>query len=262
MDEQPIKKKRSWLWLLLPAGLLLGTALYFFDVPHVSVDKGEGHFSVTIGNEPEEPACSSAESPQEEAEAPASMQDILENVAPSVVTVLAGDAQETGVILSEDGYIITGQIAAEGGLTVCLSDERSFSAELVLDDPERKLTVLKIDAEDLTPARFDGAEQLQKGSDLGALGITVRDLPDRAQRFFRLPPGAHVVSVQEGSDALGHLFPGDIITALNETVVRQPDDLLCALEGKRAGETVSVTLFRRGEYRTLDILLMEKPGQQ
>lgn len=256
--EQP-KKSRRWLWLLLPAALGVGIALHYLDFPHVDVDKSKGHFSVTIGNAPED--WNVPPLPREEPAAVCTpdIADALQDAAPSLVTVVSDGGTELGVVLSENGYIITAAEAAGENVTVRLSDGREFAAESVCSDAERDLAVLKIDAEHLTPARFDGAEPLPEGSDLGMLGITVSNLPQRTNLFFRLPEGAYVVSVQEDSDLFGRLQPGDIITALDSIAVQDSEDLQKALEHRLAEETVTVTVFRRGEERTEQAKLIKKP---
>ena len=255
--EQP-KKNRRWLWLLLPAALGVGILLHFLDFPHVDVDKSKGRFSVTIGNVPEERKAPPL--PQEEpiAECTPNLADALQDAAPSLVTVVHEDGTELGVVLSENGYIITDDDAVSGSVSVRLADGREFAAESVCSDDERDLAVIKIDAEGLTPARFEGAEPLPEGSDLGMLGITVSDLPQRTNLFFHLPEGAYVVSVEADSDLFGRLQSGDIITALDGTAISDSEDLQKALENRLADETVTVTMFRRGESRKEQAKLMKK----
>ena len=80
MEQRP-KKKRIWLWTLLPAALLLGTVLYVLDIPHVSVDRGERHVSVTIGSAPEDEMPIAPQQEAEEIPEASSVQEVLENVA-------------------------------------------------------------------------------------------------------------------------------------------------------------------------------------
>jgi S1-C subfamily serine protease len=255
--EQP-KKAHRWLWLLLPAALGVGIALHYLDFPHVDVDKGKGHFSVTIGNAPESWKMPPLPQNEPAESCTPDIADALQDAAPSLVTVESDGGTELGVVLSENGYIITDADAVKEGVTVRLSDGREFAAESVCTDADGDLAVIKIDAEDLTPARFDGAEPLPEGSDLGKLGIMVSDLPQRTNLFFHLPEGAYVVSVEQDSDLFGRLQPGDIITALDGDAVRDSETLQKALEHRSAEETVTVTVYRRGEARTETAKLMKK----
>ncbi len=57
----------------------------------------------------------------------------------------------SGVIVSQDGYIITNNHVVETGdeIQVTLSDKRNFDAEIIGTDPKTDLALLKIEAKDL-----------------------------------------------------------------------------------------------------------------
>ena len=78
----------------------------------------------------------------------------------------------TGIILSEDGYIVTNHHVVEGGtlLTVIVSDEESYEAKLVGSDAQMDLAVLKIEAEGLTPAQFGDSDAIKVGQAAIAIG--------------------------------------------------------------------------------------------
>ena len=85
-----------------------------------------------------------------------SLQEIYrENIA-SIVSIRGskGDGMSlgTGVVMSEDGYIITNSHVIEGcgAVDVVLQDERVFQALLVGQDAQSDLAVLKIDCAGLT----------------------------------------------------------------------------------------------------------------
>ena len=111
-------------------------------------------------------------------------QEIYARVVPSVVTVTVfGDtsgAYATGIVLSEDGFILTNQhvVGGESRAQVTTNDERTYDALLVGEDPNTDLAVLKIEAEGLTPAEFGRSDELVVGDDCYAignpLGITYR----------------------------------------------------------------------------------------
>ena len=88
----------------------------------------------------------------------------------------------SGVIISEDGYIITNNHVIEDAntVTVRLKNGESYDATLVGTDPETDVAVIKIDAEGLTPATLGDSDTLQVGqtaiaigNPLGQLGGTV-----------------------------------------------------------------------------------------
>ena len=88
----------------------------------------------------------------------------------------------SGVIISEDGYIITNNHVIEDAntVTVRLKNGDTYDAKLVGTDPETDVAVIKIDAEGLTPATLGDSDTLQVGqtaiaigNPLGQLGGTV-----------------------------------------------------------------------------------------
>jgi len=78
----------------------------------------------------------------------------------------------SGVIISNDGYIMTNNHVVEGAKTisVTLTDKRKFNAELIGTDPLTDLAVVKIDAKDLTPAYLGNSDKLQVGQWVLAIG--------------------------------------------------------------------------------------------
>lgn len=108
--------------------------------------------------------------------APLSFQEIYQQVSPSVVSITAllpmGSSQGTGVVMTADGYIITNAHVIEGAFRadVSLEDGRSFEAKLVGSDETTDLAVLKIEADDLTPAVFGDSDQMVVGDTVVAIG--------------------------------------------------------------------------------------------
>ncbi|GEM_PF-1006605 len=99
-------------------------------------------------------------------------QYIVEQVRDSVVGILTYDGKSiaaagggSGIIMSEDGYIITNAHVVEGvtSVTVVLTDETRHTAKIIGSDEKSDLAVLKISAEGLQPAVFGNSEQVQVG---------------------------------------------------------------------------------------------------
>ena len=80
--------------------------------------------------------------------------------------------QGSGVIYNNEGYIITNKhvIKDAGEVIVSLFDGREFKAELVGTDEESDIAALKIDAEDLTPAKFGNSDSLELGEIVLVIG--------------------------------------------------------------------------------------------
>ncbi|MGH7550430.1 MAG: trypsin-like peptidase domain-containing protein [Gemmatimonadota bacterium] len=78
----------------------------------------------------------------------------------------------SGVIVREDGYIVTNNHVVEGmeGLKVTLNDRREFAATVVGRDPSTDLAVLKIEASDLPAADLAAPGDIQVGQWVLALG--------------------------------------------------------------------------------------------
>ena len=78
----------------------------------------------------------------------------------------------SGVIISEDGYIVTNNhvIDQANKIEVTLNDKRSFEATLIGSDPITDLALLKIDAEKLPIVRFGDSDKLQVGEWVLAVG--------------------------------------------------------------------------------------------
>ncbi len=78
----------------------------------------------------------------------------------------------SGVIISNDGYIVTNNHVIEGAdeIEVILNDKRSFEATLIGRDPNTDVALLKIDAEDLSVIRFGDSDALKVGEWVLAVG--------------------------------------------------------------------------------------------
>ena len=105
-----------------------------------------------------------------------SLQQIYLQTIDSVVSVSCalpgGTSTGTGVILSQDGYIVTNAHVVEDAqsITVMLSDQRSFYATLIGSDAVSDLAVLQVDATDLSPAELGDSDNLRVGDVVVAIG--------------------------------------------------------------------------------------------
>ena len=105
-----------------------------------------------------------------------SLQDIYAQSIHSVVSISCttpgGSSTGTGVILSNNGYIVTNAHVVENALSIAvqLTDDRIFSAKTVGRDEISDLAVLMIDAEDLVPAQFGDSGVLRVGDTVVAIG--------------------------------------------------------------------------------------------
>ena len=113
-------------------------------------------------------------------EAPLTAQEVYERCAPSIVAVSAFPDEKSddsyywgsGVILTEDGYILTNSHVVEGTCRarITLWDDTEYDALLVGYDPRTDVAVLKIDAHGLTAAEFASTDSLLVGDAVYAIG--------------------------------------------------------------------------------------------
>lgn len=122
--------------------------------------------------------------------------DIVAKLRPSVVeisteTVTSGNSifgdyisqgAGSGVIMSEDGYIVTNNHVIDGAssITVKTLDGQEYPATLCGTDPQTDVAVIKIEASGLTPAEVGSSDDIKVGeaaiavgNPLGSLGGTV-----------------------------------------------------------------------------------------
>lgn len=122
-------------------------------------------------------------------------QEVAEKAAESVVeitteTVVTSQFMQqyvsqgagSGVIISEDGYIITNNHVIDGAnnITVKLKNGKSYDAKLIGKDSQLDVALLKIEEKDLKPVTFGESKNLKVGetaiaigNPLGSLGGTV-----------------------------------------------------------------------------------------
>lgn len=123
--------------------------------------------------------------------------DVVDQTLPSVVEIFTETKQVSGrfreyvtegagsgVVLTEDGYIVTNRhvIDGAGSVQVRLNDGRTYPARTAGSDEKTDLAVLKIDAAGLTPAELAdssltraGDFVIAVGNPLGELGGTVTE---------------------------------------------------------------------------------------
>lgn len=81
-------------------------------------------------------------------------------------------ASGSGVIISDDGYIVTNNHVIDKAetITITLNNKKQFNAEIIGKDPATDLALLKIDASDLPFIPYGNSDQIQVGEWVLAVG--------------------------------------------------------------------------------------------
>jgi S1-C subfamily serine protease len=95
------------------------------------------------------------------------------------------------------------------------------------------------------------------------IGVTVGPVTPALQQQDRLTPssGALVLSVQPGSPAQkAALQVDDVIVSLDATTIQSPDNLTAAIHPLKAGDHVTLGIYRGSSRRNVDVTLGARPG--
>ena len=166
----------------------------------------------------------------------ASYSEVYQKVSPSIVAIVVDSVQQgtessgSGVIMSEDGYIITNNHVVEGGdmYKVVLSDEKSYTAKLVGTDEQTDLAVLKIDATGLTAAEFGDSDNLKVGDRAFAIGSP------------------------------GGLEYQNSFTGVNGKDITSMTDINEVKNELKVGDTMKLTIYRDGSTKEVSIKLIDQ----
>ena len=107
---------------------------------------------------------------------PLTIQEIYKKVNPSVVSIITSKGRSsgvgTGVIFTEDGYILTNHHVVENGheCVVLLESGYTYEAKYVASNAPNDLAILKIEATGLPAAEFGDSDDLQVGDPAYAIG--------------------------------------------------------------------------------------------
>lgn len=105
--------------------------------------------------------------------------DIYEKVNPSVVSITVYGSQSisalgsgTGIVMTEDGYIITNAHVVDGGtsVNVVFHDDTNANGRIIGMDTTTDLAVVKVEKTGLTPAEFGDSSALKVGERVVAIG--------------------------------------------------------------------------------------------
>lgn len=188
------KDKRAAFWLKIVAGLIAALLLYCIGSDIVAFRRGDTNAVQTTSQTETTDTESGAKvviQQQEKPDLDTSAENVDENgaytvegvaaaVRPSIVEIYTyGDANRTllsgtgsGIILSEDGYIITNAHVLTNGKSfrVVTSDEKEYAAKVVGSDAKTDLAVIQIKAAGLPAATMGNSDEVVLGEAVVAIG--------------------------------------------------------------------------------------------
>ena len=166
----------------------------------------------------------------------------------------------SGVIVTQDGYILTNNHVVDGAseVEVTLADGREFSAKVVGRDPKSDIAVVKIDAKDLPTVPMADSSNVQVGDVVLAIGnpfgvgqtvtegivsaknrgnVGIEDYEDFIQTDAAINPGnsggalvdidgrliginTAILSRSGGSQGVGFAVPTDLARSVMESLVQ------------------------------------------
>ncbi|MBQ3529968.1 MAG: trypsin-like peptidase domain-containing protein [Oscillospiraceae bacterium] len=179
-----------------------------------------------------------------------SAKDRIVNTDGTVINMLQTDAainagNSGGPLFNMNGEVIGITTAKYSGNTNSGATIEGLGFAIPMDDVVGILTDLK------TYGYVTGAY----------LGVYVRDV-DASAQSYGLPAGAYIEEAIDGYCAkAGGIKTGDIIVNLGGYDVDSVTTLTRVLRRFKAGDTVSVTVYRGGKQVYLDVTLDEKPAQ-
>jgi S1-C subfamily serine protease len=174
VPTQPGRSPRSRILSPLGFGIVLAGFIAMFvagcAIGANSAANGASHNQSSNGAAPTVPVPASAADLQQ------NVVNVIHTVQPSVVEVVSqggqGEAIGSGEILTADGYIVTNDHVVNGfsQYKVSLSSGKSLDAQLIGQDAQDDLAVLKVSASNLQPIAFADSAKVQVGQFAIALG--------------------------------------------------------------------------------------------
>lgn len=89
-------------------------------------------------------------------------------------------------------------------------------------------------------------------------GLTVAEIPAAYAMFYKYPSCVYVAAVNENSTAFtAGIRKGDLILSANGVKIQSVDQLYAVINGMKAGDELTLELYREGDFGTISFPLME-----
>ena len=187
-DREDVKKKRPntvlmmiILFVIIAIVVAVMVLLAINDKGKSPDEVGSSQAPVSVNIEVEHRAAEDKSDYEDESSGLFTPEGAVKYVMPSIVTVygykgttIVNSNSATGVIISDDGYIITNAHVVNDleRVIVELNDEENsrLEADIIGFDANTDLAVLKVDKTDLTPAVLGSTEDLSQGQTVISIG--------------------------------------------------------------------------------------------
>lgn len=190
------------------------------------------------------------------------LEELVVKTAPSVVAVEQGRGQGTGVVIAGDGYVLTNSHVVRGdprATRVRLPSGEDLAADLVGDDPESDLAVLRVSAPRLVPLELHESRRLRVGQLVVAIGNPLRfegtvtlGVVSALERALPGPRGVLFeglvqtdAAINPGNSGGPLLDPSGAVVGINTAVIPQARGLGFAIAAHSAS-WIAAVLMRRG----------------
>ena len=180
------------------------------------------------------------------------------------------EATGSGVIISQDGYIVTNNHVVEGAdeLTVTLNDNREFSAKIIGTDKQTDLALIKVNAKDLPAITIANSDDLKVGEWVLAVGnpynlnntVTAGIVSAKSRGL-----GASANGIESFIQTDAAINPGNSGGALVNTKVDgksivKMSELQEMINAKRPGDKITLTYLRNKKKIEKTITLKNAQG--
>ena len=190
-----------------------------------------------------------------------------------------GPTLALGAVMSTDGYILTKASELDGIVDpeCLLYDGRRFSVKEVAVDHTHDLMLVKVDANDLTPVKWDIRSKFDSGTLLitpdgrslplrpGVISVAERKLPNSDQGFLGVrmrysSTGGVIVEeiVRGGAAERARLQEGDVIRSINRVDVTGPENMGSTIASLPPNSVITIRYERDSVIRTVKVSLTSR----